>query len=160
MNDNISSAWTFSTKYVFPAIWIMVCGQLVVSLFLNHGKLVFDGVKGAIPASVEYMFLVMFLIGAATIFWISMPLKRVRLADGTLLVSNYIEEWRIPVTLIERVSQNRWVKSRPITIRFRADLGCGTSVKFMPRHRWRVRFWREDPEVNELRRLAGLHPPD
>jgi hypothetical protein len=91
------------------------------------------------------------------IFWFNMSLKRVRLADGAILVSNYIDEWRVPFGLIESVSQNRWFRPRPITIRLRADIGCGTSVKFMPPRRWfPFSFWREDSVVAELRQLAGV----
>jgi hypothetical protein len=36
----------------------------------------------------------------------------------------------------------------------RRDAGCGEKVVFMPRVHLRVRFWDEDPEVDELRRLA------
>jgi len=136
----------------------MAIGQLVVSSFLHPGEVNFGGVQGAARASFEHTFLVMWVLGSAFILWLSIPLKRVRIADGALLVSNYIKEWRIPVTLIEDVSQNRWVRSRPITIQLRADVGCGTRVKFMPPERWRLRFWREDPEVDTLRTLAGLGP--
>jgi hypothetical protein len=56
----------------------------------------------------------------------------------------------------EDLSQNRWMKTRTITIRLRAAVGCGTSVKFIPPFRWILFFWREDREVTELRRLARL----
>jgi hypothetical protein len=156
MNDDLSSAWTFVLKYVFPGIWIPGFGLGVVAAFRNPGDVLYNGVRGAAPPSIGFEFLGMWVLASAFILWISVPLKRVRRGDGALLVSNYITEWRVPFALVADVSQNRWVNVRPITIRLREDPGCGRKVVFMPPSRWRVLFWREDREVNELRSLAGL----
>ena len=156
MDDNLSSAWTFILKYVFPGIWIPGFGAGVVDVFRHPGNVIYNGVRGAAPQGVGYEFLAAWLVGSAFMLWLSMPLKRVRLTDGALLVSNYFKEWRVPIALIEEVSQNRWINVRPITVRLRADVGCGTKVVFAPPGRWFFRFWREDPEVGELRRAAGL----
>jgi hypothetical protein len=87
---------------------------------------------------------------------VCVPLKRVSLEDDALLVSNFRTEWRIPYALIAEVTQNRWIKLRPITIRLTRDVGCGETVVFMPYVRMRWRFLEEDPEVEELRVLAGV----
>jgi hypothetical protein len=80
----------------------------------------------------------------------------VRVDGGVLVVSNYWREWRVPFGLVTAITQNRWINLRPITVRLRADVGCGTRVVFLPPTRFRARIWREDPEVEELRRLVGL----
>lgn len=78
--------------------------------------------------------------------------------DGeSLLVSNYLQEWKVPVALISEVAQNRWLELRPITTHLRIDPGCGKRVMFMPPLRMIFLFWREDPEVEELRSLASAH---
>jgi len=85
------------------------------------------------------------------------PLKKVRVVDGALLVSNYVHEWRVPFALISDVSQSGWMfNTVPIIIQLREDVGCGTKLRFLPLARWRLRFWSEDPVVDELSRLAGL----
>jgi len=98
-------------------------------------------------------------VSSALFLWFALPIKRVRLSDGAILVSNYFSEWRVSFALIESISQNRWGQSRIVTIRLRADVECGTTVKFLPPRRWFLfRFRREDPLVTELRGLAGLAP--
>ncbi|HEY2895522.1 MAG TPA: hypothetical protein VGJ12_00180 [Gemmatimonadaceae bacterium] len=156
MNDDLSSAWTFVYKFVFPALWIPLVGFGILTAFQHPGEVIYNGVKGAAPPFIGYELFAVWLAGSALILWFCMSLRRVRLTDDALLVSNYISEWRIPFAMIEGVSQDRWVNLRPITIRLCADVGCGRSVKFMPPLRWLLLFWREDPEVAELRRLAGL----
>lgn len=61
--------------------------------------------------------------------------------------------------LITGVAQNRWLELRPTTIHLRIDPGCGTRVMFIPPLRINLLFWREDPEVEELRALASMHVP-
>ncbi|HEX7577580.1 MAG TPA: hypothetical protein VF430_06040, partial [Verrucomicrobiae bacterium] len=52
------------------------------------------------------------------------------------------------------VRQNRWLNSRPITIYFRDATEFGDKATFIPKQR--IRFWRIDPVVEELKQLAGL----
>jgi len=113
-------------------------------------------VQGAAPPSIGFQFLVAWIIGAALMFWQCAPLKRVRVVDGALLVSNYVHEWRIPFALISDVSQSWWMfNSIPIVIRLREDVGCGTTVRMLPLARWRLPFSSEDPVFDELRGLPG-----
>lgn len=114
------------------------------------------GMHGPAPAWTGWAFLLFWLAGAAFILLVCAPLKRVRLDGGALVVSNYLREWRIPLGLVTDVTQNRWIQVRPITIRLRADMGCGTRIVFIPKRYIRPRFWREDPEVEELRRTIGI----
>ena len=160
MDDDLSSAWTFVYKYLFPGLWIPFFGFRVLTMLQNPGAVTYNGVKGATPPFFDYELLALWLVSSACILWFGMSLKRVRLTDGGILVSDYMREWRVPFGMIENVSQNRWMRTRTITIRLRADVGCGTTVKFMPPLRWILRFWREDREVAELRRLAGLTAVD
>jgi hypothetical protein len=85
----------------------------------------------------------------------AIPLKRVELRDGRLYVSNYRREWEIAPNDILSVRQSRWVNSRPIRVQLRYDVeGLGSRFMFIPPSRARLKFWREDPQVEELRRFA------
>jgi hypothetical protein len=157
MERELSSRGTFVAKYVFPGILMPLVSIQVVASFRRTGHLPLGDFRGVVSPSMVYGIATLWFLGCVFIFWFNMSLKRVRLADGAILVSNYIDEWRVPFGLIESVSQNRWFRPRPITIRLRADIGCGTSVKFMPPRRWfPFSFWREDSVVAELRQLAGV----
>lgn len=156
MNRNLSSAWTFFHKYLFPALWIPGFGIATVTFFRHPEDVAYNGVAGAAPAGMRWLFLLFWVAGAAFILWFAIPLKLVRVDGGALVVSNFLREWRVPFSLIADVRQNRWINVRPITIRLRADVGFGARIVLMPPVRFRLRFWREDPEVDELRRVIGL----
>lgn len=139
----MSSAWTFCYKFIVPALWAVAIGVAAISTFTNERVLVAIAVVWA--------------VAGVAILRLCVPLKRVSLEDEALLVSNFRTEWRIPYSLIAEVTQNRWIKLRPITIRLTRDVGCGDAVVFMPYVRLRWHFRDEDPEVEELRSLARGH---
>ena len=140
----LSSAWTFWTKFLFPAIWILAFG---------YGTFLWSGG----PPQTSFVFLVVWIVGTTSILWFYVGLKRVRMDERQLYVSNYIQEIQIPFSTITEVKQNRWINSRPITIYFRDATQFGDKVTFMPKQR--IQFWSVDPVVNELKRLAGLVAP-
>lgn len=155
MARQLSSSWTFICKYVFPAVWITGCG--LAPLGLLRDPVAYDALLGAAPPGAEWMFLAGWVAGSAFILWVALPLKRVRVAEGALWVSNYWRETRVPFGFVAEVRQNRWITVRPVSVRLQADLpGLGHHFTFMPRTRPRRAFWREDREVAELRQLAGL----
>jgi len=55
------------------------------------------------------------------------------------------------------VTQNIWVKVRPITIHLRTPSEYGQRLRFMPPMRIIFRFWIQDPIGEELRAFAS-HP--
>jgi hypothetical protein len=150
---NLSSAWTFWTKFMLPAVWISGFGTGTILLWLGrlHGR------NNALPPPQEkFLFLAMWILGSTFILWASAGLKRVRIDERQLYVSNYVKEIHIPFSAIIDVKQNRWLNSRPITIYFRDATEFGDRATFMPEWRIRIQFWRIDPVVNELKKLAGL----
>jgi hypothetical protein len=129
-------------KYVFPAVWISGFGLATILTPAPQNKIVF---------------LVAWSLGTTFILWANVGLKRVRIDEQQLHVSNYSREICVPLSAITDVKQNRWINSRPITIYFRDATPFGDQVTFMPKQR--IQFWCVDPVVNELKRLAGLFPP-
>ena len=106
------------------------------------------------PLQAKFVFLGVWLLGTTFILWANAGLKRVRMDDRQLHVSNYVRQVDIPFSAITDVRQNRWLNSRPITIHFRDVTRFGDKVTFMPKQR--IQFWRIDPVVDELKQLAGL----
>jgi hypothetical protein len=158
----LSSRNTFVLKYLFPAVWMLAFGHFAYSALRTLGQLSYHSGPGTVPAGLAWRVVLGWLLGTVLILWAAIPLKRVRLVDGALLVSNFRREVRIPLGAIRRVSQNRWLNWRPIAVELRTDLGVGTRFTFLPPDRlfrFRFRFWREDPEVAELRHLAGVARP-
>ena len=108
------------------------------------------------PPQMKLAFLGAWILGTTLILWTSAGLKRVRMDDRQLYVSNYIREISVPFSEIIDVRQNRWLNSRPITIYFRDATEFGGKATFIPKWRMQSLFWRTDPVVSELRQLAGL----
>jgi hypothetical protein len=150
--QTLSSAWTFSAKFIFPAVWISGFGLATI---LPWSGGFHDGNNALPPPQMNFVFLVVWVAGSF-IFWASAGLKRVCIDEGHLKVSNYVREISIPFTAIIDVRQNRWINSRPITIYFREATEFGDSATFMPKQQFRITFWRVDPVVDELKQLAGL----
>jgi hypothetical protein len=151
----ISSAWTFSAKFLFPAILISAFGFGTI-LFWSGG-LVDRNSATPPPPQLKFVFLGAWILGTTVMLWANAGLKRVRMDERQLYVSNYLEELSIPFSLIEDVRQNRWINPRPVTIFFADTTAFGSKVKFMPKQR--LQFWSVDPVVNELKQLAGLVAP-
>jgi hypothetical protein len=147
--SDLSSAWTFPAKFVFPVLWISGFGLGTAFLWFNAFHP---------PVVIKFAFLGVWIIGSAFILWACAGLKRVRVDERQLLVSNYLRELCIPFSAVREVSQNRWLNIRPITIYFRDATEFGDRATFMPKMRFAIRFWRVDPVVDELKQLAGLLP--
>jgi hypothetical protein len=154
MQRRLSSAWTFYFKFVFPVLWMSGFGT-VIAFFDAFDA--FHGRNGELPPpAIKFVFLGAWIAGAVFYFWACRGLKRVRVDAVHLFVSNYLKEVSIPFGAVREVRQNRWVNFRPITIYFRDATDFGDRATFIPKRRAAIRFWRVDPIVDELRRLAGL----
>jgi hypothetical protein len=136
-------------KFVFPAIWILGFGTGTFLLWLGD-------LNPTPPPQMKFAFLSMWIFGTTFILWTSAGLKRVRMDERQLYLSNYVREICVPFGEIIDVRQNRWLNSRPITIYFRDATEFGGKATFMPKWRIQLLFWRTDPVVGELKQLAGL----
>jgi hypothetical protein len=148
MRDTLSSRATFVMKFVFPAVWIVGFGVSTVVML--------RGARGAAPHAVSgtWMLTALWLVCSAVLLWFCAPLKRVRLRDGRLLVSNFRSEVEIAPQNIARVTQNKWVNVRPITIHLRAPGVFGKRITFIPPSHVIVAFHQADRLVAQLERFA------
>jgi hypothetical protein len=147
-------------KFVFPALWIGVFGYGTLRLWLAPAEVVFNGVKGAATRHDQIVFLLMLVVGTVFIAWTCLPLKRVYLTERGFLVSNYLEEAEVPFGNVERITQNRWLNIRPVTLHLRRESEFGSRIVFLPAGIGRLAFWREDELVAELRELVEKHSPE
>ena len=148
----LSSKQTFLMKWLFPVLWISLFGFGTLGLWSGamHGNI------GAPPADgVKWVFLAVWIAGTAFILWSGAGLKRVRVDEKSLYVSNYIREVSIPLGMISEITENRWINIHPVTIHFREITEFGQKITFMPYVRL-FGLWSSHPVVAELKRLAGL----
>lgn len=147
MQRTLSSSQTFWIKVVFPLLWIGGFAAVTLAMFLESGQ---DG--DAAPPQIKWIFLALTVAGAAFLNWTCMLLKRVRMDDQALFVSNYLREIRIPLQLVENVGENFWINLHPVTIEFRDKTEFGRWIVFMPKIRWS--FLTSHPVVEEIRQAA------
>ena len=153
---NLSSGVSFAFMYLFPIVWILALGVASFLLFF-HPQVFVNGPLGTAPHSAKWVFLAMWFFGGIMSIRQGLKLKRVLLDGGTLVVSNYFHEDRIPLSAIIDVRQGRF--DRTVTIELSDPNPFNGTVSFMPAGRSRVAFWKEDAIVPELRVLASLDPP-
>ena len=147
----LSSAQTFWMKFLFPTIWISGWGLGTLALFLGA----FRGPDNTpAPPEMKWGFLAGWVAGITFMYWACARLKRVRVEDSAIFVSNYLKEIRIPFDAIAAVTENRWINTHPITIHLRSATEFGDRIIFMPKIR--IFGWRSHPVVTELREMAHV----
>jgi hypothetical protein len=146
----ISSTLTFLYKFIFPSVWITVFGAVTLTFWLGafHGR-----AGSAPPDQLKWIFLAVWLLGAAFILWVCTGLKKVGLGRDSILISNYRREAMVPLTAIERVTENKWINIHPVTIYFRSTTEFGDTVTFIPTTEFLLP-WDSHPVVEELRNAA------
>jgi len=82
------------------------------------------------PAFFAFMALIVFVATAGFITFFQ--LKRVRIDENYLYVSNYKKEITIPISEIANVIQNGGLKLRSVTIRLRTPSEFGRNIVFLP----------------------------
>jgi hypothetical protein len=146
----ISSGQTIYMKVFFPVFWIGIFGAGTVGIFIASSRDPTD-----VFATMKWLFLAAWLLGSAFIYWRCAGLKRVRMDNEALYVSNYREETRVPLHDVSAVSESRWINPPHVIIDFCRDTEFGSRIVFMPTARW-FGAWRAHPVVTEIR-VAAHH---
>ena len=141
----LSSGMTFFMKFIFTGGWIVGFGFGTFAVWSSSTS----------PAELRWQFAAAWVAGSALIWWTCARLKRVRVDEQLLYVSNYRDEISVPFGMIADVTENRWINIHPVTVHFRAPTDFGSQITFMPKARMFAMF-SSDPAVEELRRLARV----
>jgi hypothetical protein len=139
----LSSRLTYFTKVIFPIVWIVGFGAATAAMWVSNGM----------PNQTKWAFLAVLIVGALSFWWICAPLKKVRIDGSTLYVSNYLKEIALPLDIVERITENRWVNFRPVTLYFRRFTDFGDKIVFMPKTQIMLP-WRSHPVVDEIKRIV------
>src|SRR5882724_5022868 len=87
----VTSAQTFVMKAIFPVVWIAGFGAGTLMVWRARLQ---TAAQSLPPPEWKWLFLGGFVCGGAFIVRTCVPLKRVRLTQDTLLISNYWREIR------------------------------------------------------------------
>ena len=150
MARTLSSAQTFVMKAIFPVVWIAGFGAGTLMVWRARLQ---TAAQSLPPPEWKWLFLGGFVCGGAFIVRTCVPLKRVRLTQDTLLISNYWREIRVPLRDVHDVTESRWINIHPVPLHLRHPTAFGSRVVFMPQTRWFGSGWPH-PIVEELRRLV------
>jgi hypothetical protein len=147
---DLSSAWTFFYKFVFPTLWIGMFAFVTLLMFIVPDS--FEGNQDV--RETRWFFVGATVVGGAFIYWACMRLKKVRLDGDTLVVSNYLHQIEVPLRDVESVSGSVFVSPELIWLHLRRPGPMGDKLVFMPKLRFSLRLFRH-PLVAELRSLTS-----
>ena len=134
---------------MFPVVWVAGFGFGTALLFGADGRL---GERPP-PPEMKWVCLAGLLVGSVAVYWWGVRLVRVVMTEQELRISNYLREIVVPLSAIDEVAENRWIKSHPVTIQFVRRTDFGHRIVFMPKARPFSRF-SPHPIVAELRAAA------
>lgn len=152
----LSSRLTFGYKFLLPlAFFLVFCFQMfdvwqdtingrnVTTIRFN------ENVNITIIGSAIWFFVIVINAGVGS------SLRRVRVDQVDLYISNYFREIIVPLCMLSDVTENRWVNIHPITLHFRTATEFGNTITFMPKVRFCV-WGVSHPVVDNLKQMAGL----
>ncbi len=140
MIRTISSSLTFICKFIFPSLWIFVLVGLLFEMLFTEAH----------SSWLERLgFLLACVWGGLTSWSASAHLKRIRLDDEALYISNYAEEIRVPLSELLDISEDRYLSlnGRPIKLTFKSKTSFGSSVEFLAKYLFipKIRFYQSIP---------------
>jgi hypothetical protein len=113
-----------------------------------------------LPNNFFKLFLALFFAGFVYACVMTFRLKTVELDGDDLIVSNFGEQARIPLSAVAAVKGGRGGKN-PIKLEFRIATDFGEAIRFQPPQQRSVLWpWQQHPLVAELKSLCKLdtHP--
>ena len=131
-------------KFFIPVYWILFFGGFGLLLLFSVDE------KTKPPPALFFIFGVG---GAAILYFTAMKIMKISADDKFLYVSNYPKEISIPLSDISEITQNIWVRGRPVTIYLKTVSPFGRKIKFLPKSRG-FQFLQPNPVVAELKQMA------
>jgi putative acetyltransferase len=139
MRRKLSSAMTPIYKFVFPVVIVAFCLNAAFGL----------GVQKGWP-----IILVMTVMLLGWYFFVGRLLV-VHRGDTSLYVSNYRREIQIPLSDVTRITENKLLNTRDVTIHLARPSAFGSRITFMPEVQFFL-FSRDHPVVSELSQSVAL----
>lgn len=143
----VSSSLTFAFKYIVYPLLAMAFPGYIVSIFffknIHYADISLTRSNITIPAwfSAEFFKWILLVLWVSGIVWSYLvkglpAIKRVSLDDGSIYISNYLKEIRVPLRSIADVSDTfwgRWLRrGRYIAVTFMHDTAFGEKIVFLP----------------------------
>jgi hypothetical protein len=134
MIRTISSGKTFIIKIIFPLLWLAMILVLVVFLFLGE-RYFHVTFNGPLPIPIRWVIVGSQIIIFMIIWLPSRKLKRVRMDEQFLYISNYWKEIKVPLQEVADVKSTWWDISG-VTVTLRNPTLIGSRIHFMVPFHW------------------------
>lgn len=145
MKRQLSGNLTVLVKIIIPAYWILFWGALGLMMFFSVDE------RTKPPPGLFFIFAVG---GSAIMYFTAMKYMKVSVDDKFLYVSNYRKEISIPLSEIADVTQNVWVRGRPVTIHLKTVSPFGRKIRFLPKSR-DLGFLKPNPVIGKSNSGSG-----
>lgn len=139
---------TYFYKIVLPRLWIG--GFTLVTAMMYVTPDAFDSINAR---EVRGEFFFALVAGAIFMHWTLMPLMKVHLCQGALVISNFKTEIRVPLSEVEWVSSSILMTPELIWLHLSRSTAFGEKIVFTPPLRIGAGFVRS-PIVGELDALV------
>jgi hypothetical protein len=146
MKSELSSAWTFYGKFIFPIPFFVFALTQITPEWHTLPPIMW-------PLPSIYLRLAFPLLIAGLVILDVGNLKRLYADKENLYISNYLKEIVVSISKIQSIEEDYDVTR----IYFSEATAFGTAVKFFPKDKFPP--WRRSLVVSELRKLANLSGP-
>ncbi len=151
----ISSRQTQAGWVMGPVLFVVGSAFFAGMFCLGWFEVIYHGMfrNGLSPVAMNLFWGAWFLLWLLSLWW-NYRLKRVAVDGDSIYVSDFLQSVKLPLSDILGVTENRWIKTHPVTIEFAGATPWGHYVRFMPKIRFLVPQWVSHPIVAELRDMV------
>lgn len=146
----LSSDMTWIMKYGFGCLWVGGFGLGTLSTFVFSGL----DTQGAEIGEFKWMFLLIWIVATAVIYWAVARLKNVHLEGHEFVISSLREEIRINVGDVKKVTGSIMFSPELAWLHLETDTKFGNKIQFMPPIRFLSIGFTRHPLVKELDELV------
>jgi hypothetical protein len=137
----LSTKSTYFYKFCLPIIWFFVaCAAVVWFCFIADSS--------------SLLFLFPVAVSGILLFWLFVPLKKVAIDGQTLIISNFKQEIRIPLSSLQKASGSTGMNPELIKLHLKQDTCFGKTIVFMPNMRI-LGGYSQHPLVSSINKLVA-----
>jgi hypothetical protein len=157
MIRTISSAQTFFVKYILSFVLTVGTGLDILDMFIEKNNF---QERAEFPSQLitPWVLLFAWAIGCIFIWWFCMRLKRIRINEKTIFISNYLKEIQVPLRDVINISEISLINIHPVFLTFQSSTEFGKKIVFMPKIRFTVdlkEMFSSHPVAGELREIVN-----
>ena len=140
-----------TSPLIFLAGTVLLIGVFNFGWFTAYYRTVFPG--GLSPVEVNLAWGGWLLFSLFSLWW-TYRFKRVAVDGESVYLADFLQRDKLPLREVLDVTENRWVKTHPVTIEFAGATRWGHRVRFIPKRRFLVPNLVSHPSVLELREMV------